>query len=170
MAETPKTIVVYYSRTGNSRVLAEAIAGALDGPLHELTVNAYQTPVLWYYFAGRDALRGRSPKLTSDPVSLSDIRTLVLIGPVWAGNPAPPLISFLAQQMELPQKVGLFLTSGDRRLLSAPINKFRYHLGRDLDAAMTIGSRDLNTLTMQTKIAEFVDALAEGTAEGVATA
>ncbi len=170
MAEASDAIVIYYSRTGNSRVLAEAVAHALDCPVQALTVDAYGTPLLWYYFASRDALKGRTPELTSAPIDLSQIRTLVLIGPVWAGNPAPPLVSFVTSQMELPEKIGLFLTSGDPKFLSAPIEKFRYHLGRELDAAMTVGSRDPNTLTMQSKIAEFVDTLTKDTAGGATSA
>ena len=60
-----KALVVYYSRTGNTKHVAEMIAGALKADLEELVDKRGREGFLGYLRSGRDAIRDKTTELKS---------------------------------------------------------------------------------------------------------
>jgi hypothetical protein len=46
------------------------------------------------------------------PPSAKGYDLVLLGGPIWVGRPATPLRAYLASRPDLPERVGIFLTSG----------------------------------------------------------
>lgn len=106
-----KTLIIYYSLTGTTRTLARRLATALDADLTELTCKRYSRGVFGYLMAAFDSLRGHLPDIGAAPSAQG--YDLVLLGaPIWVGRPAPPIRAYLATRPDLPERVGVFLTSG----------------------------------------------------------
>lgn len=93
-----KAAVVYYSLEGHTRKVAQEVARQLDATLVELTcAKPYATSgPAKYGRASKDTLLGARPELV--PYSFDDeaFDLVVLAAPCWAGRPAAPLNTFLA--------------------------------------------------------------------------
>ncbi|XES78005.1 MAG: flavodoxin family protein [Candidatus Bathyarchaeia archaeon] len=106
-----KSVVVYYSRTGNTKFIAETIAAQLCADLCEVTDKTKRDGKLTYLTGGFASLREKPTEIeVSKPVGVYD---LVVVGsPVWAGKIAPAIRTFL-KTTDLSQKlVALFVTLG----------------------------------------------------------
>lgn len=89
-------LVVYYSRTGRTRLVAEALADLLGAELGEITEKQDRSGPIGYLAATKDAVLKRDTELTGAP-SVSE-KTLVVLGmPVWMGRPPPAVRAYLSR-------------------------------------------------------------------------
>ncbi len=104
-----KAVVIYYSFTGNTRLVAEMLARDLGSELVEFTCPAYRGALgglrqFWDIFT-----RG-TPEI-SLPVHAVEKHDLVIVaGPVWAARPAPPLRSLVKSRLGQHEKLAVFVT------------------------------------------------------------
>lgn len=123
-AEAGKTLVVYYSATGNTEAVAGYIAGALDGDTLELTpVEPYTSADLsWTDESSRvsrehDDPSLRTVELTADTVENWDSYDTVFIGyPIWWGIAAWPVDGFVTANDFTGKTVIPFTTSASSGL------------------------------------------------------
>ena len=117
-----KGLVLFYSATGNTRQVAEALARALEfdiEAIQEPTARVLSVPpqglrgFLDFMRAGFEGFAGRRVPLL--PLQRDPARyPLVLVGtPVWAGNPSSPARTFLAQHGARLSQAAFFWTGGD---------------------------------------------------------
>lgn len=110
-----KILVVYYSRTGTTKKLGDAIASKLSCDTEEIFDTADWSGPLGYIKAGRSAMKN---KLSTLKVLDKDIAgyDLVVVGtPVWAWNVLVPVRTFLSQNRDKLNKVAFFLTMGGKQ-------------------------------------------------------
>jgi flavodoxin len=109
-----KTIVVYYSLDGNSRLVAERIKTTLgaDALSLELVESIPKQGFAKMFHGGKQALFGDKPALKPYQLDVGKYELVILGGPVWAGSPAPALLSFLQQTKLSGKKVALFCCHG----------------------------------------------------------
>jgi flavodoxin len=107
-----KTLVACYSRTGNTRGVARAVAAALGAELREITEPKDRSGFWGYLLAGRDAALKRATPIqpfAADPAAYD----LVIVGtPVWAFTMASPVRTFLAQFAGKFKAAAFFCTEG----------------------------------------------------------
>ena len=91
------TIIVYYSMSGNTEQTAEAIAARLGAATLRLTPEtAYPDKGFKKFFwGGKAAVMAEKPALRPYAFDAAAWDQVILGFPVWAGNVAPPLRSFL---------------------------------------------------------------------------
>ncbi len=112
--ESPKTLVLYYSLTGNTRTVAEEIATRLDADIEEITcVDPYDTNFqACIARCMQEREQGILPAINPVQADLSQY-DLVFIGfPVWFGTYAPPVATWLKDVDLSGKKVALFCTFG----------------------------------------------------------
>lgn len=114
-----KTLIVYYSKSGTTRRVAEEIAKTLNGDIEEIIeVGVCRSGFLGYVRAGRDGMRGRTSPIEPAKRRPSDY-DLVLIGsPVWGWNLVPAVRSYLGAADLNGKPVGFFCTmasSGEKK-------------------------------------------------------
>ena len=107
-----KALIVYYSRTGNTRRVAQTLADRLDAEALELKCDRYRPGPLRYLRAGYDSVKGNLPSIDLPQRNYFDYDLVLLGAPIWTSYPALPLRAFLEGKPALPEKVGLFLTYG----------------------------------------------------------
>ncbi len=107
-----KTLVVYYTRTGNTKKLADELAAALKADVEELKDGKNRGGPIGFLMAGREAMKKTPAHLASlahDPAAYD----VVVVGsPVWASTVCSPVRTFLAQHRTHLKKVAWFCTSG----------------------------------------------------------
>ena len=109
-----KTLVVYFSRSGNTRVVAGLIQRALDAELFEITpATAYPAEYLATVQQATDERdRGIEPTLAARFMHLASYDTVYLGFPIW-GETAPPLIRSFLRVHDLSDKTVIpFITHG----------------------------------------------------------
>ena len=94
-----KSAVVYVTRTGHSRALAEAVAARLGAKAHEIVDLVPRNGKLRYFWAGGQASMGMATPIKDPEVDLSEAESVVLVEPVWASSVCPPLRTWLKAHM-----------------------------------------------------------------------
>lgn len=98
-----KTLVVYYSQSGNAQWMAERISSALSSDMLRLVPKkAYpEKGFKKYFFGGGSAVTKEAPELEPYKVNLKQYGQIVFVTPVWAGTVTPPLRTFIqAENLE----------------------------------------------------------------------
>lgn len=109
-----ETLVAYYSRTGNTRVIAGQIRRARNAALVEIrTVEPYPEDYeQTVEQARRETEVGFEPALAGDALDIGRYRTVFLGFPIW-GQTAPPAIrSFLKAHNWAGKTIRPFVTHG----------------------------------------------------------
>lgn len=115
------SLVLYYSWTGNTEVVAKAIqelTGCDSACIEELK---QRKPGIGFVGAAFSALIGAKSKLKPLTVSLSNYDTIYLGSQVWASRSTPAVNTFLDQADLKGKNVYLFLTLADDK---APVKVF----------------------------------------------
>jgi len=91
-----KTLVVYYSRTGHTKALAQEIGTKLGAEIDEIADKKPRKGVIGWLGAGKDATSGKPTEIEfGKDASAYD---LVVAGtPVWGGSMAPAIRSYLTK-------------------------------------------------------------------------
>lgn len=84
-----KTLVIYYSFTGNTRAVAEKIAKERDAELVEVK-EVRKRSKFSAYLSGVSAARGQKNSYIQNlNVHFYDYDTIIIAMPIWGGYPAP---------------------------------------------------------------------------------
>ncbi len=110
-ARTSQTAVVFYSRTGHSKRLAERLAQQVQGQLLEIAAPAYGG-IFGYMRAGYNSLKQSAGAGRVALPSLAGFDRAIVCGPVWTSYPSVPLRNQLRAMQDHAGGVALFLTSG----------------------------------------------------------
>jgi flavodoxin len=109
-----KTLVAFYSRTGNTQFVAEKIAQNLRADLCVIKDKKNREGRLIYLTGGFAALREKSTEIeVSKPVA--DYEFVVVGSPVWAGKMAPAVRKLLVANDFSDKLVAFFVTLGGNK-------------------------------------------------------
>jgi len=115
----PKVLVVYFSRTGTTRKLAESIAHATGADLEELRESKSRRGIIGWIRSGYEG----TYRLASNPLPLTrDPREydLVFVGsPTWNRALSSPVRGFLQQHGKSLGSIALFATCTEQGAESA---------------------------------------------------
>ena len=152
-----KTLVVYYSRTGNTKKMGELIAKELHADIDEIIDHTDRSGIKGWIMGGRDAVKKSLTEITvtKDPADYD----LVIIGtPVWAGPATPAFRTYIAQYKNKIKKVALFITShvdGPKKAVDLLENV----LDKKCLASVGWTNAELNKGQIEPKLSDFVKML-----------
>jgi flavodoxin len=109
-----KTLVVYYSRSGHTRQVAELLAEKLSADLQELVDSNSRKGLIGWLKSGRDAIKQRETELAPLDHRPEDYDLVVVGTPVWAAHPAPAVRTFLGSHDLGGKRVAFFCTMSAR--------------------------------------------------------
>lgn len=105
--------VIYFTRTGNSRRVAEKIADKLSLEAMEITDNMSWQGISGFIRGGYYASKNKDVKIKI-PENLDGSEELIVVTPLWAGKVAPAISTFL--KTKALEKIHLVVTSGGSKL------------------------------------------------------
>ncbi len=156
-----KTLVVYYSLTGHTRQIAEAIAAAHDADLEVIEDTFNRDTGLGRIRSAIESLLGLGSCITPPKHDLS-VYDLVVVGtPVWAARLSSPVRAYLSQQRASLERVAFFCTQAGIGGKWALQNMAKVSGQRPI-ARMIISERQLNTPVAKKKIAQFMSEIGVG--------
>ena len=150
-----RTLVVYYTRSGNSRSVAKEIARSVGGAdLEEIRDVVDRRGLRGYWRSFFDGMRKRTTTLAAPGRDVSGYDLVIVGGPVWVGEPSSPVRTWLRAHAGELRAVAFFLTHGgsarDKVLASlAAIS------GRSPVAVLSVRERELGTPEADARIATF---------------
>ena len=122
--EVQKVLVLYYSQTSNTKVLAEEIASRLGADIEEIEpVNPYDGDFqATIERCMQEREQGITPEIKPIEANLDKYDVIFIGYPVWFGTYAPPIITFLNNVDLSGKKVVPFCTFGSGGLESSVKN------------------------------------------------
>ena len=106
------TLVVYFSRTGYTRRVAEEIARAAGADCVEIHEHSSRKGFLGYWRSAREALRGTAIEIKPGQLNPRDYALVVLGTPVWASNMSSPMRAYIDRHRRDFARIALFCTQG----------------------------------------------------------
>lgn len=151
-----KALVVFYSRTGTTRTVAEAIASVLGADTEPIEDMRKRTGILGYLRSGREAMCGREVEIR-EPRADPSRYDLVIVGtPVWGGTVSSPVRSYLVRHKGRLRRAGFFTTSGSgsgERTFAAMASL----AGVTPIASLALAAREVARGAHRTKVNAFVE-------------
>lgn len=153
-----KALVVYYSRTGNTRKAGEEIARELGCDVEEIIDTVNRAGPVGFVLSGKQASMKELTKLkplTKDPSQYD----LVIIGtPVWAATMSSPVRTFIAENKDKLKSVAFFITLGGTGEAST-LQGMEEACGKKPAATLTVLARELKAGAPMAGIKKFVSEL-----------
>ncbi|MGQ9622795.1 MAG: flavodoxin family protein [Candidatus Caldatribacteriaceae bacterium] len=103
-------IVVFFSRSGRTRAVAEGIARELGAPLGEILLKKIKNRIPTFVEIRAMQKRGELPSIHTDFPDLGKFEEIILGGPVWGFDIAPPVLSLVESVTWSGKRVHLFVT------------------------------------------------------------
>jgi len=107
-----KTLVIYYSLSGNTLKVAEAIANALEADVIRLKDRRSRTGLFGILRTIYQVLFSRPAKIRFASTDPYQYDLLILGAPVWIMKLAPPMRSYILKEKDRFKKVAFFCTEG----------------------------------------------------------
>ena len=91
----PNARIVYVTRTGHARALAEEVAKLVRGTAGRIVDKVDRRGFIGYVRTCRQAVRGMATPIDDPNVDLDGADVVILVQPVWAWSVTPPMRSWL---------------------------------------------------------------------------
>lgn len=105
-----KALVVFYSRTGTTKKVAETIAKSLKCDIEELIDLKNRKGILGFFSGGRDAA-ARNLTCIAQPKKDQRSYDITILGtPIWAWNMCPAIRTYITKYKNNLKKVAFFCT------------------------------------------------------------
>lgn len=153
-----KALVAYYSWTGHTRQIAEAIATQLGADVEPIREVHNRAGWLAYFRSAWEALH-KTPAAISDIEKDPAAYDLVVLGtPVWAGHVSSPMRAYVAKQRTAFKRIAVFCTEGSASGARA-LAEMADLAGKDPIATLIVTERDISSGDFRQKVAAFANAL-----------
>lgn len=109
-----KPLVVYYSRTGNTKLIGDFIAEKTGADVEELKDLKNRSGFIGYIIAGMDAVLKKKTNIAPLTKNLNEYDPVFIGAPVWGWNLAPATRTYLAENADklTGKNIYLFCTMG----------------------------------------------------------
>lgn len=149
-----KALVVYFTRTGNTKVVAEFLAGKLDCDIEEIVDDKKRTGFIGSAGAYISPINKKTTikKIKAD---LKKYDTIILGTPIWWYTIAPAAREFITKNKSRINDIALFYTCVKETKIKA-VEDVKDHFGKAPCSAVCIESESIKNMTFGKKIESFI--------------
>jgi flavodoxin len=155
-----KTLVAYYSRTGNTKKVGKALAEKINADIEAIESNTKDKGMANLAMQAFMRIHAKISATTKDAASYD----LVVIGsPVWAGKMSSPIRTYLAKNKNKFTSVAFFCTHGnpDSEGSVKMLESMESLSGKKAAAVLDVAAGDVESGAYVEKVTRFADALLE---------
>ena len=152
-----KTLIVFYSRTGCTRLVAQALAAQLGADLEELKELADRSGPKGYLLAGRDAMQNRPVVLLPTARQPADYELVILGTPVWAFTMCPAIRTWMLREAAHVQRTAFLCTQGGSGA-DRTMREMERLAGRPPVARLVLRDKDIKARACTDALAAFAAA------------
>jgi flavodoxin len=153
-----KSLIVFYSRDGSTRKVANSLSLFLNSKTAEILDKTDRSGPLGYLLAGKDASLEKMTNIIC-PIENSNDYDLIVVGtPVWAWNVSPPIRTYLFNNRGNFKKIAFFCTMGGSGG-NKTFNSMESISGLKPLGTLELTSREISSGTFEGKTREFANFL-----------
>ena len=104
-----KSLVVYYSSTGNAKFVAETLAAEIGSDVEEIVDEKNRRGPIGWLTAGKDARKGSETEIAPTKKSPAEYDLIVVGTPNWASRITPAIRTYLKKNSLAGKKVAAFV-------------------------------------------------------------
>lgn len=153
-----KALVVYYSRTGKTKNIAESIAKKLGADIEEIVDTTPRKGFFGFLFGSRDAMFKKGTSIEPLKSKPEDYDVVVVGTPIWAGTMAPAVRTYL--NISKIKKAAFFCTCGGRGIEKTFANMHEIIVDAKVIAGLGFTMKTLKE-GAEEKIDKFVEKIKE---------
>jgi len=154
-------LVVYYSRTGSTRKVAEYITKQLGADMEAIIDMKKRSGVGGFVLGGRDALGRKETKISEIKIDPSNYELVIIGSPIWAGNMPPAIRTYLNKYKANINSVAFFATSGGLSQVKI-FEEVKSLLGKELISLMRICTKELkDDSVFNAKLSSFIKSITQ---------
>jgi flavodoxin len=109
-----KTLIVYYSFTGKTELVASTLARVIGADLRKIEELKERSKFSAFVFGGAAAMFGKKGKIQTPDLDFTGYSRIFVGSPVWCGNPAPAINAFIAMADFTGKTAVPFATMGSK--------------------------------------------------------
>lgn len=152
-----KILVVYYSRSGNTEVVAEQISGILGADIEKIIDKKEKSGFLFFISATLDSLFKKTPKIDNIKNDPSKYDLVVVGTPVWFYTMTPTVRTYLTDNKDKFKKVAFF-TIADATKPEKPVKKMEKVIGKKCAGFTGFDKHQIvDKKIYNKKLTEFID-------------
>lgn len=150
-----------YSRTGNTRKLAEELADALGCDVEEIIDTKNRSGIIGWLRSGRDA-SNQNLTVLKDKINDPSQYDLLIIGtPIWGGHVSTPVRTYIHQNQADFNSVAFFCTaSGDK--FDGAFNDMKELCGVAPVETLGVSGKEIKKDGYKNKMQDFINGIQTG--------
>ena len=107
-----KILIVYYSRTGTTKKIAEDIKNRINCDIEEINSIQNRFGARGYLLCGKEATLKKPAEIKPTVKNPADYDLVIIGTPVWLWNISSPIRAYLKQNINRFRKIACFCTMG----------------------------------------------------------
>jgi menaquinone-dependent protoporphyrinogen IX oxidase len=155
----PRILVVHYSRTGRTRLVAEELARALHADSEEIRDVVEREGAIGYLRSALEALSGVSCEIRVPVLDPSRYDVVVVGTPVWSASISTPVRTYLWLVRDRLPRVAFYVTHGGSGSARA-LRQLRSLTRKPPVATLVLREREVVAATHHAKVARLARAIA----------
>lgn len=148
-------LVAYYSRTGNTKKVAEKLAELAECDIEQIIDKKNRKGIIGYIKSGRDSLLKKTTDIVESKVDFSQYDTVILATPVWASNITPAIRTYVQKYGDNFKNVAFVYTQMGSGYEKAEIN-MKELIEKEPIASICINSKDIREDKYENEIIKFI--------------
>jgi len=153
----PKTLIIFYSRTGTTKKVAQNLAAKLNADTEEIIAQKDRRGIWGYLISGREAMK-KIPAKIAPTQKDSAFYDLVIVGtPRWV-TVSSPIRTYLVENKNKFKKMAFFLLRGGAK--DGDVFKEMENIsGQKPVATLALRQKEVTKGDFDQKITEFINKL-----------
>jgi len=155
-------LVVYYSRTGVTRKVAEYITKQLGADMEEIIDMKKRSGAVGFVTGGKDSLMRKETEISEIKKVPSNYDLVIVGSPLWAGNMPPAIRTYLNKYKTDIKSMAFFATSGSSNQEKI-FEEAKNLLDKEPISLMGICTKELkDDSVFDAKLSSFIEGITQG--------
>jgi hypothetical protein len=107
-----KTLIIFYSKTGHVKLLAQKAAELLDADMEELIDHSRWTGIDGFFRRARRAIKRGTTELDATRYDPKNYNKIVVLSPIWASTITPAVRTYLKDHNTSIRELSLIVMGG----------------------------------------------------------
>lgn len=151
-----KILIVYYSRTGATKKIAEYLRTMLSCDVEEVIDRKIRKGILAFFCAGKDAILRNTTSIHEVKLNPEEYDIIIIGSPVWASHVVPAVRTYIGKYKEKFKKVAFFCTHTSKAGKANKIfSDMEFLCGKKPIGQLKILKKDLESKEIQEKLGIF---------------
>ena len=153
-----KTLIVYYSRTGITKKVAEYLREKLNCDIEEIIDTKDRSGAFGYIIGGKDAMQKNLTTIKPLTKNVADYEQIIIGTPVWAHTMATAVRTFITENKSNLKNIAVFCTMGSSGM-EATLNDTEKLCEKVALAKFSISTKDVLAGKVVEQSAKFLEIL-----------